>query len=484
MSEVEFSRRRLGGLAAVAAATGAAVVAGTPSPALAVQPVPWFDVRDYGAVGSGAVNDRPAIQAAVDAAAAAGGGIVLAPTGNYRLDTAVTFPTNKAVDLVGAGRWLTRFTLNSGSAGLRFGTLGSGGGSSTGRTGGFWVHGGGVGGTAMNISTSSNRTFYDIQISNSLVGLAVEGCQNAVFEELWVHDCGIGLVLDYGAGGNLFNCMQLRDNATNMQLQNSSNASASFPYNGRPTDNKFVGGIIEGGGVTNHVVHGAGVDNYFIGTRFAGSTCPRIKFYHQDISVSGGWKGSFDLNLIGCFFVNGTGIEHTSPFTTVRLVDCKFQSMTTAFVLGNGCWIETDSYNGVAVTNRFANAPGGTDPEESLVRHEAYFPENVTRPAATNNAFQAWVGTGPGGSREANPRYAVKASGDVAWGPGTAAADVTLKRSATGILQASGKLTAVGGLGVGNSAAATTPGSVVKKIQVFDASGTSLGFIPVYNTIT
>lgn len=39
-------------------------------------------------------------------------------------------------------------------------------------------------------------------------------------------------------------------------------------------------------------------------------------------------------------------------------------------------------------------------------------------------------------------------------------------------------------LGVGNSAAATTLGSVTKKIEVFDASGASLGFVPVYDAIT
>lgn len=41
-----------------------------------------------------------------------------------------------------------------------------------------------------------------------------------------------------------------------------------------------------------------------------------------------------------------------------------------------------------------------------------------------------------------------------------------------------------GNLGVGNSAAATTLGSVTKKIEIFDASGSSLGFIPVYDAIT
>ena len=46
------------------------------------------------------------------------------------------------------------------------------------------------------------------------------------------------------------------------------------------------------------------------------------------------------------------------------------------------------------------------------------------------------------------------------------------------------KILAHGGLGVGNSAAATTPGSVTRKMEVFDASGASLGFVPIYGSIT
>lgn len=46
-----------------------------------------FNVRDYGATGDGVHLDMPAIQAAVDAACAAGGGIVLLPPGVYRTGT-------------------------------------------------------------------------------------------------------------------------------------------------------------------------------------------------------------------------------------------------------------------------------------------------------------------------------------------------------------------------------------------------------------
>jgi len=43
----------------------------------------WFDVRDYGATGVRGDDARPAIQRAIDACAAAGGGTVLFPPGEY-----------------------------------------------------------------------------------------------------------------------------------------------------------------------------------------------------------------------------------------------------------------------------------------------------------------------------------------------------------------------------------------------------------------
>lgn len=52
-----------------------------------------------------------------------------------------------------------------------------------------------------------------------------------------------------------------------------------------------------------------------------------------------------------------------------------------------------------------------------------------------------------------------------------------------GRLVLTGKI-ATAGLGASNSAAGTTPGNVVKKLQVFDEIGASLGYLAIYDAIT
>lgn len=61
-----------------------------------------FDIRNYGALGS-ASDDTNAIQQAINACAAAGGGLVWIPEGDFGVSSQLTLSTAK-IELVGAGR--------------------------------------------------------------------------------------------------------------------------------------------------------------------------------------------------------------------------------------------------------------------------------------------------------------------------------------------------------------------------------------------
>jgi Pectate lyase superfamily protein len=61
-----------------------------------------LNIKDYGAVGNGSTNDRSAIQSAIDAAAALGGGIVTGPRATYLLGSAITPKSNVTLYLPGS----------------------------------------------------------------------------------------------------------------------------------------------------------------------------------------------------------------------------------------------------------------------------------------------------------------------------------------------------------------------------------------------
>jgi hypothetical protein len=102
----------------------------------------------------------------------------------------------------------------------------------------------------------------------------------------------------------------------------------------------------------------------------------------------------------------------------------------------------------------------------------------AVRSTGTNGAFSTSV-TGNSATS-----LLIDALGKISWGGGSGTHDIDLFRRAAGELKTGGKMLTTGGLGVGNSVVATTPGTVTRKIEVFDANGASLGFVPVYNAIT
>jgi hypothetical protein len=79
-----------------------------------------FDVRAYGAVAGNDVDQAPAIQAAISAAVAARGGIILFPPGEFRIKSSIIIPKSTAAEaypliLRGAGAVSTQLHTNSGN---------------------------------------------------------------------------------------------------------------------------------------------------------------------------------------------------------------------------------------------------------------------------------------------------------------------------------------------------------------------------------
>lgn len=68
-------------------------------------------VKDFGAVGDGVTDDSTAIQAALDAVHAAGGGQLFFPAGTYTINSNLTVGDN--THIIGAARWATRLYLGN-----------------------------------------------------------------------------------------------------------------------------------------------------------------------------------------------------------------------------------------------------------------------------------------------------------------------------------------------------------------------------------
>jgi hypothetical protein len=80
----------------------------TMTPAKIAVVAPFVDVRRFGAIGNGVANDTTAIQAAIDAVSAAGGGVVQFPAGSFLISAALDMLNKSGVHLRGVSMGNTK----------------------------------------------------------------------------------------------------------------------------------------------------------------------------------------------------------------------------------------------------------------------------------------------------------------------------------------------------------------------------------------
>ncbi|MFB6619343.1 glycosyl hydrolase family 28-related protein [Streptomyces sp. NPDC085524] len=204
MTEQPKTARRALLTGAVAGLTGTALISGTGTAAAATAAVAagtpdWFDVKAHGAVGDGSADDTAAVQRALDAAAAAGGGTVYFPVGKYLVKPAAGTPAlavkADGIRLAGAGAKASM--LIKGGDGILLRMSGTGAAYSTGATHrrycsveNLGFNGNGKTGLLLELYYNNNSYFRDVFMTSNK-DLCIDAVEfwDSRFYNLVIEDC-------------------------------------------------------------------------------------------------------------------------------------------------------------------------------------------------------------------------------------------------------------------------------------------------------
>jgi hypothetical protein len=210
-----------------------------------------FNVKAYGAVGNNITNDTAAIQAAINAASAAGGGVVFFPPGNYPAaptsSPALSVPSN--VLLVGSGRRASSIrrhgngvligisgpsTDDSGATHVRYSGIQS-----------ITLNGNSQTGAVLQCYYSDNHIFRDVYFTSS-AGVLVDGVEfwdsrfyNCVFEN------------SGGAADAILPNVHLRNSSASSGFGFSADTTNMILFDGCRWENFFNGALRVEQGTSN-----------------------------------------------------------------------------------------------------------------------------------------------------------------------------------------------------------------------------------------
>lgn len=382
-----------------------------------------INVKDFGAKGDGINDDTSAIQSAIDDVFTKGGGVVFFPTGTYNHRGLI----GKAkIKLAGAG---SATKLNY--------TPTTGNGITTGLDpDNFTIH-------EMSLNAVNNSSGWALYMPDpvvrelSLTKINVSGFKNGIFF------------------GNSLNC-QVNHVRISGQYGGQEN-----PYPTNSTGLKIgtslsVGDSAEAGG--------------------------------NGVTLIDCYLSSFET-LIVCSAQATTIIRPILEFAKFGIVIS--QNPTTIIMpwLGGGTIdtydIDVKGTSGVLLLGYGSSSWKLNFFHASARNRTIIIPERLDR-SPTDKNEGAWFGRTQIYNKGSFNILSLASGDKIEWRDATDASgfgDTALYRNNLNEIKTNGKFI-TGSLGVSNAANASTPGNLVKKIEIFDANGTSLGFIPVYDAIS
>ena len=290
-----------------------------------------ISVKDpaYGAKGDGGTDDTVAVQAAINAASAAGGGQIFFPTGTYVVGT-LTLPTN--VHLCGAGRDIASLLLKAGTNSDLI--LGTNFGSLTGTNGTGGVYGWSVRNLTLDGNKANNSygfgvrvygygfTITDVIVRNfAQAGIYTEwstsasapfpDSMEAFFTNLKVHDCYDGIVFNGPHDSAFTQVISWGHSNYGIHVQQGS-ASVLFT-NCHVWGTGSIAWYLEG---ESHLVNCVGE-----GTGGASSQ-PQVFIGHNDTSVIGGVFYASSTGKIGFTIGDATHTSLAGIYIRTKVLNC------------------------------------------------------------------------------------------------------------------------------------------------------------------